>query len=183
MVQILPEAGGGHRLVHVLVGGGDDAQIDGDLALAPEAPKTHRVEELQQLGLGALRQLGDLVQEKGAARRHFDETATHGTGVRERSFLVAEQFALDEVVRRSEEHTSELQSPCNLVCRLLLEKKKNPQARVSSKQANCLSGIHQSRERHDATYKPCVSAQSSKVTRCMRARPEQQACVLIHSTS
>src|SRR2546426_11601647 len=33
-----------------------------------------------------------------------------------------------EVVRvylvRSEEHTSELQSPCNLVCRLLLEKKK-----------------------------------------------------------
>src|SRR2546426_8520290 len=33
-----------------------------------------------------------------------------GTGARRRS--------------RSEEHTSELQSPCNLVCRLLLEKKK-----------------------------------------------------------
>src|SRR2546426_7317949 len=29
------------------------------------------------------------------------------------------------VFERSEEHTSELQSPCNLVCRLLLEKKKN----------------------------------------------------------
>src|ERR1039457_245279 len=28
-------------------------------------------------------------------------------------------------IYRSEEHTSELQSPCNLVCRLLLEKKKN----------------------------------------------------------
>src|SRR2546426_7125075 len=27
-------------------------------------------------------------------------------------------------ILRSEEHTSELQSPCNLVCRLLLEKKK-----------------------------------------------------------
>src|SRR5256885_8422859 len=27
-------------------------------------------------------------------------------------------------VQRSEDHTSELQSPCNLVCRLLLEKKK-----------------------------------------------------------
>src|SRR5256885_3696002 len=27
---------------------------------------------------------------------------------------------------RSEEHSSELQSPCNLVCRLLLEKKKQP---------------------------------------------------------
>src|SRR5256885_2951233 len=30
---------------------------------------------------------------------------------------------------RSEEHTSELQSPCNLVCRLLLEKKKSPDTR------------------------------------------------------
>src|SRR2546426_7575521 len=30
----------------------------------------------------------------------------------------------DRGQRRSEEHTSELQSPCNLVCRLLLEKKK-----------------------------------------------------------
>src|SRR5256885_12051212 len=30
-----------------------------------------------------------------------------------------------QVCERSEEHTSELQSPCNLVCRLLLEKKKN----------------------------------------------------------
>src|SRR5256885_11877603 len=31
---------------------------------------------------------------------------------------------------RSEEHTSELQSPCNLVCRLLLEKKKDDVYRV-----------------------------------------------------
>src|SRR5256885_9053263 len=57
-------------------------------------------------------------------------------------WAVLEETALDECVRfasniladeaekdncelsRSEEHTSELQSPCNLVCRLLLEKKK-----------------------------------------------------------
>src|SRR2546426_4976960 len=32
---------------------------------------------------------------------------------------------------RSEEHTSELQSPCNLVCRLLLEKK-NRDGRIAS---------------------------------------------------
>src|SRR5256885_11534829 len=31
---------------------------------------------------------------------------------------------------RSEEHTSELQSPCNLVCRLLLEKKKHLTSRL-----------------------------------------------------
>src|SRR5256885_10440429 len=34
------------------------------------------------------------------------------------------QVAKINLARRSEEHTSELQSPCNLVCRLLLEKKK-----------------------------------------------------------
>src|SRR5256885_6893962 len=41
---------------------------------------------------------------------------------------IAAQGNLWEIVSlpvRSEEHTSELQSPCNLVCRLLLEKKKN----------------------------------------------------------
>src|SRR5256885_5754541 len=37
--------------------------------------------------------------------------------------------ALFDGAERSEEHTSELQSPCNLVCRLLLEKKKGPSAK------------------------------------------------------
>src|SRR2546426_7080523 len=36
---------------------------------------------------------------------------------------------------RSEEHTSEIQSPCNLVCRLLLEKKKTPSP-ASSRRAS-----------------------------------------------
>src|SRR3989454_7795336 len=37
---------------------------------------------------------------------------------------IAKRRTLHIAVQRSEEHTSELQSPCNLVCRLLLEKKK-----------------------------------------------------------
>src|ERR1022692_1091215 len=49
--------------------------------------------------------------------------------------------------RRSEEHTSELQSPCNLVCRLLLEKKKT---------------IH--------TNAPCFSASSTASFRRASAR-------------
>src|SRR5256885_16579558 len=35
-----------------------------------------------------------------------------------------DSIVTSRVATRSEEHTSELQSPCNLVCRLLLEKKK-----------------------------------------------------------
>src|SRR2546426_5094891 len=41
------------------------------------------------------------------------------------------------VAERSEEHTSELQSPCNLVCRLLLEKKKKN--RTALTQSRCVA--------------------------------------------
>src|SRR2546426_4276974 len=40
---------------------------------------------------------------------------------------------------RSEEHTSELQSPCNLVCRLLLEKKKKKKENRLGKPASAKS--------------------------------------------
>src|SRR2546426_5142009 len=44
---------------------------------------------------------------------------------------------------RSEEHTSELQSPCNLVCRLLLEKKKkNTKERYDHPTRDVSSGHH-----------------------------------------
>src|SRR2546426_6328933 len=47
-------------------------------------------------------------------RRHRTQRGAPGTALACRGLEVL----------RSEEHTSELQSPCNLVCRLLLEKKK-----------------------------------------------------------
>src|SRR5258708_22467247 len=42
-------------------------------------------------------------------------------------FAAADKMVGDAIVARSEEHTSELQSPDHLVCRLLLEKKKKKQ--------------------------------------------------------
>src|SRR5256885_4226701 len=60
----------------------------------------------------------------------------HGHGAfSERSAVDLPDTATDAVRRlnyaRSEEHTSELQSPCNLVCRLLLEKKKKRHIRCA----------------------------------------------------
>src|SRR6266850_4926619 len=75
----------------------------------------------------------------GVLARIIDEVIGHvperGGGPRQgtichcraiRSSIVRSPRWPDVLVRlaRSEEHTSELQSPCNLVCRLLLEKKK-----------------------------------------------------------
>src|SRR5438094_4560570 len=52
----------------------------------------------------------------------FEETAVFSRGVGESTDVVTkEMYTFDG----SEEHTSELQSPYDLVCRLLLEKKKN----------------------------------------------------------
>src|SRR2546426_2328376 len=63
-------------------------------------------------------------EEEDDHRRHHEQRRRH------------RQVPLHLVQRaeRSEEHTSELQSPCNLVCRLLLEKKKKqtPRNRTNS---------------------------------------------------
>src|SRR5256885_11972393 len=49
-------------------------------------------------------------------------TTSQGAGLCGQARDTAERIKL-AMTSRSEEHTSELQSPCNLVCRLLLEKK------------------------------------------------------------
>src|SRR5256885_13242737 len=48
----------------------------------------------------------------------------HRSHVRTRQKKIRRHAERRHTFCRSEEHTSELQSPCNLVCRLLLEKKK-----------------------------------------------------------
>src|SRR5438094_10190200 len=50
----------------------------------------------------------------------FEETLLSGAG----TAMASDTFRTMDPISRSEEHTSELQSPYDLVCRLLLEKKK-----------------------------------------------------------
>src|SRR5256885_10808311 len=50
---------------------------------------------------------------------NYGDTSVQTAGIR----MIPVKTPVGEF-KRSEEHTSELQSPCNLVCRLLLEKKK-----------------------------------------------------------
>src|SRR5256885_3860264 len=71
-------------------------------------------------------------QQAAPGRRGVGSTArptrVHAAGQRDRGRAAVARRPRQrdglERQRRSEEHTSELQSPCNLVCRLLLEKKK-----------------------------------------------------------
>src|SRR5256885_6549240 len=66
----------------------------------------------------------DLCRTDGGVADHLVERIAAIGGVDQR-----------QLFGRSEEHTSELQSPCNLVCRLLLEKKKNINISLSTQAA------------------------------------------------
>src|SRR2546426_7351563 len=66
--------------------------------------------------------LSDIARRRLAALKEFSAL---GSGFRIAALDLELRGAGNLLGRqRSEEHTSELQSPCNLVCRLLLEKKK-----------------------------------------------------------
>src|SRR2546426_764479 len=82
----------------------------GDAAPLPSLPEVLETAYVVRL-LQRMREYGPLVSPVRAAAE--ERLAAQG--------MTAE----DSIRTRSEEHTSELQSPCNLVCRLLLEKKKN----------------------------------------------------------
>src|SRR5256885_11528614 len=58
-----------------------------------------------------------------ASRRITGRSGPTVSAPADRAVVVTTPGPPDRETARSEEHTSELQSPCNLVCRLLLEKK------------------------------------------------------------
>src|SRR2546426_3686580 len=67
------------------------------------------------------KELAELLAQPASRQRLTESLVTYGTNAHQVG-IVADFEDVPE--KRSEEHTSELQSPCNLVCRLLLEKKK-----------------------------------------------------------
>src|SRR5437879_11094936 len=68
-------------------------------------------------------------------------------GERQENVRISNHIVVEEIMgmraeQRSEEHTSELQSPMYLVCRLLLEKKKKKKKKRQSNKKNRISTNH-----------------------------------------
>src|SRR5688500_14496404 len=114
-LQHLQRAEAAYRNVQVSFEGQPGGGMGGD------QPNAEDLADLFELENDKLRNQYEQVErgEREQADRSVDETLER---LRQ---LAARQQQEAERMRRSEEHTSELQSPCNLVCRLLLEKKKN----------------------------------------------------------
>src|SRR2546427_10006746 len=107
-----------------------DAGDDERRSLPGGADAGHRARiEMEEIGLDAIREdhaargHERLEHELAPTRNPSRDDARGGMATRER---------LAHGVERSEEHTSELQSQSNLVCRLLLEKKKKKKNKVHS---------------------------------------------------
>src|SRR5256885_20792 len=115
------------------------AAIAGVARRSHDQIRTYHGDEKRFSRSGAIRALGEPCREAGSCRMSVDVTKLpSGLTVVTDTMPHLETAALgvwagvggrdekpNEHGIRSEEHTSELQSPCNLVCRLLLEKKKN----------------------------------------------------------
>src|SRR3989454_8295387 len=84
-------------------------------------PYTTLFRSVKNVGEKALGEIAELLRREGLNfGMKFEETED-------------ELKVVDAGAARSEEHTSELQSPCNLVCRLLLEKKKKTTTTIASR--------------------------------------------------
>src|SRR2546426_2972254 len=114
----------------------DDPELPHRLAIPPVGdddpllPRPRQVEDPERRVPALVRDVGDMTAVARPARRRGVELAV-GEGKHVPPVGGHEPQLIPLAAERSEEHTSELQSPCNLVCRLLLEKKKKNTIRTS----------------------------------------------------
>ena len=99
VVEIVAQLAAGDGFFGNLVGGGQDADIDGGFGLAAEAAQLAVFEDAEQLGLGADRHLADFVEQEGAAFGQLEAAGAALQGSGEGAFLVAEDLAFDEGFR------------------------------------------------------------------------------------
>src|SRR5690606_23741210 len=99
MIHVLPQLPLLERLPHVLVRGGDDANVDGDLLLSAESPERPLLERPQELDLDVRLHLGDLVEEERPAVGELEASGLLVDGPGKGAFLVPEQLVLQDLPR------------------------------------------------------------------------------------
>src|SRR5687767_8708015 len=97
IVEVLAEAALGHRALEVLVGGGDHADVDLDVAAGAQAGELAILQDVQELGLQGQGHLADLVEEDGAAVGELELAELALLGAGEGAALVAEELGLEEL--------------------------------------------------------------------------------------
>jgi hypothetical protein len=98
VVEVLAEFLARDRLFEVLVGGGDQANVDLDRARSAEPLELTLLQHAQDLGLGRGRHVADLVEEQRAFVRQLEPADALAVGTGEGAALVAEELGLEQVL-------------------------------------------------------------------------------------
>ncbi len=99
VVEVFPKTSFLHALHEVRIRGRDDPHVHGDDPRIADRGKFLGLDEVEELDLERLRQFADLIQEQSAGVRHGDEAFFVLVGRGEGAFLVAEELALEQVLR------------------------------------------------------------------------------------
>lgn len=101
VIEVQPEIAGAHLFLQGNVGGANHADVYLFGFGGAHALDLAFLKEAEQLGLGALADVGDLVQKKGAAVGDLEEAFLVVGGAGEGAFHVAEEFAFQQGFRQS----------------------------------------------------------------------------------
>src|SRR4029453_18617450 len=97
VVELLPEAPLGDFLAEVAICRRHHPHVDIEEARPAYAANLSLLERAEELALKGQRQLADLIQEKGAAVGHLDQSGLGLDCTREGALLVAEQLGFQEM--------------------------------------------------------------------------------------
>src|SRR5690606_4037117 len=97
--QILTERAIGHTFLQIGIGGGENADVDGNFLTPANALDPLVLQEAKQLHLKQERNLANFIKEKGTSLSTFDTTLALGMSAGEGAFLMPEEFTLDQRLR------------------------------------------------------------------------------------
>ena len=98
VIEVLPEGALTHRRLQIRVGGADHPHIRGLRFRRTQSAHHALLQHLEELGLGRLSELSDLVEKDHAPMRSLEEAGLGAAGIGEGSALVAEQLGLDKML-------------------------------------------------------------------------------------
>src|SRR5579859_626323 len=100
MKQVLAKPSSLNGVFQLDIGCGDNAHVHGDFLGAAQTVVGHAVEHAQELNLCLDVEFADLIQEQSARGCSFEQPGLQGVRTAECAFFVAEQFALNQMLRQ-----------------------------------------------------------------------------------
>ena len=176
--QILAELAMRHHVRQVAVGRGNDADVDLAASTRPERLEGSVLEDAQHLHLRCPVEIADLVEEDGAAVRHFEPAGAVGLRVGERAAHVSEHLALEQRRRDSAEVDSYERAaragavPMNRIGDQLLAR-----TALAGNQDRCVGGGDPPHELEDAAQPEVAPHQISEVVALVQRLPAEHLLI------